>query len=332
MCNTINENDIRPDKFRNDQLNSIQEDIEFLILRKDGFIEVQCPACGSINKNVEMAKNGFTYLECENCTMLYVSPRPTKKILSEFYPNSAQYKFFNDYIFPASMEVRRKNIFIPRVNKVIEICQKYKIKTDKILEIGTGYGLFCEEMVKSKAFKEVVGIEASDALAETCINNGYRLYNGLLENLEINERFNFAAAFEVIEHVFNPFEFIGLIHNLLEDKGILMFSFPNYNGFEVGILRESCAGVDHEHLNYFNENSISILLQKTGFNVLSIETPGLLDVDIVKKALSCSNNSIKNSFLYDLCVNKFETAGKEFQEFLRKHNLSSHMVVVAQKA
>lgn len=330
MSKILRENDIRPDKFRKDQLESINKDIEFFVSKIDSFIEVECPACGCLNKNIEMAKNGFTYLECENCTMLYVSPRPTREILSEFYPNSAQYKFFNDYIFPASKETRRKNIFAPRVNKIIEICRKYGILTDKILEIGTGYGLFCEEMVESKAFKEVVGIEASDTLAKTCTNKGYRLYNGLLENLEINEKFNVAVSFEVIEHIFNPLEFVKIIYDLLYDNGVFMFSFPNYNGFEVGILREACGGVDHEHLNYFNEKSVSILLKKAGFSILSIETPGYLDVDIVKKAL-LSNSFKRNSFLYDLCVNKAETAGKEFQEFLQKHNLSSHMVVIAKK-
>ena len=78
------------------------------------------------------------------------------------------------------------------------------------------------------------------------------------------------------------------------------------------------------------EKSIEILLKSAGFEVVAIETPGFLDVDIVKKEL-ISKNLKNNSFLYDLCVNKFETAGNDFQEFLRKHNLSSHMMVTAKK-
>ena len=330
MTTLINENDIRPDKFRKEQLKSIQKDIDFLINKKKGFVDVPCPACGKVSNNVEMQKNGFTYLECSNCSMLYISPRPTTEILSEFYPNSAQYKYFNDFIFPASQEVRRNNIFIPRVNKIVESCKSLNLQTDKILEIGTGYGLFCEEMVKNGTFSEVVGVEASDSLAKTCSERGFRLYNGLLENLEIKETFDVAVSFEVIEHIFNPLAFVKIIHNLLNPQGVFMFSFPNYDGFEVGILREMCSGVDHEHLNYFNEKSITVLLQSAGFEIVSIETPGFLDVDIVGKELK-SGNLKKNSFLFDLCVNKADTAGKEFQEFLIKHNLSSHMMVTARK-
>lgn len=330
MNKPINENDIRPDSLRQEQLKSIQKDIDFLIARKEGFADIPCPACGKASNDVEMQKNGFTYLECSNCSMLYISPRPTKEILSEFYPNSEQYKYFNDFIFPASQEVRRKNIFIPRVKKIIEICKNLNIRMDKILEVGTGYGLFCEEMAKAKIFKDVVGVEASDSLAKTCNERGFRLYNGLLENLTINETFDAVASFEVIEHIFNPLEFVKIIHSLLNKDGIFMFSFPNYNGFEVGVLREHCGGIDHEHLNYFNEKSIRILLERAGFETVEIETPGFLDLDIVRKEM-LRENFKGNSFLRELCINKFETAGSEFQEFLRKHNLSSHMMVTAKR-
>ena len=42
---------------------------------------------------------------------------------------------------------------------------------------------------------------------------------------------------------------------------------------------------DYEHLNYFNPKSIEILLNNCGFEILIVETPGKLDVDLVKKAL-----------------------------------------------
>ena len=87
--------------------------------------------------------------------MLYVSPSPTFDILKDFYANSVNYKFFNDYIFPSSIEVRREKIFKPRVEKVIKLCQENNIKTDDLLEIGAGYGLFLEEMTKTGAFNNI---------------------------------------------------------------------------------------------------------------------------------------------------------------------------------
>lgn len=326
----MKENDIRPDKLLNKQQEYIQEDIDFLLSQKEKFIDINCPACDFYNERLEFNKNGFDYLECQNCGMLYLSPRPTPEVLSKFYSNSPNYKFFNDYIFPASKETRREKIFIPRVKKVLEICKKYNFKNDKIIEIGAGFGLFCEEMVKTDYFKEVVGIEASNSLFETCKDKGFRIYNGILEELKINEKFNFAAAFEVVEHVFSPFDFLKNIYNLLEKDSFLMLTFPNYEGFDISTLRRKSKSIDHEHLNYFTSNSINILLNRCGFKLVELETPGKLDVDLVRKEI-INNDFQANSFIKNICVNHFDTVGQEFQKFLMDNHLSSNMLVIAKR-
>ena len=306
-----------------------QESIEFLLKHKNRFDSVACPSCETVNEVIELEKNGFSYLECSSCGMLYMSPRPGTRILSEFYSQSSDYKFFNDYIFPASCEVRREKIFIPRVKKVIEICKKHKIPPGKILEIGAGFGIFCEEMAKTRFFKDVAGTEASESLHKTCLSKGFRIYNGLLEDLKIDEQFNFIAAFEVLEHIYNPFDFLKIIHKLLFPDGMLMLTFPNYNGFDIGMLREDSGSIDHEHQNYFNEKSINILLKRAGFSLIGVETPGMLDVDLVKNAFE--KRLIKNSFIKALCQEDREDARGSLQGFLRENKLSSHMLIAAKK-
>lgn len=100
MKTNITENDIRPDGLMSKQKEYIQQDIDFLISKKNNFINVNCPSCAISNTQIEFTKNSFEYIECKNCGMLYMSPRPSTKVLAEFYPNSPNYKFFNDYIFP----------------------------------------------------------------------------------------------------------------------------------------------------------------------------------------------------------------------------------------
>ena len=71
----IEENDIRPTKYNDLQESAVKKDIQFLLDRKNNFVDINCPVCGTINSKVEMQKNGFDYLECSNCTMLYLSPK-----------------------------------------------------------------------------------------------------------------------------------------------------------------------------------------------------------------------------------------------------------------
>ena len=328
MNTVFNENDIRPDELVKRQEKYCQHDIEFLKSKKNSFVDVVCPACGEVNDDVCFRKHDIEYIECKKCGMLYISPRPTVEILDEYYSNSPNYKFFNDYIFPASKEVRREKIFIPRVKKILDYCNKYKVKKDKLIEIGAGFGIFCEEMIKTGEFNEISGIEATEDLAQTCRNNGIKIYEGLIENIDIKEKFNVAVAFEVIEHIFSPKNFIKKIVGLLEENGLLMLNFPNWEGFDISLLREYSSSVDPEHLNYFTKNSIKILLEENGFEVLEIITPGELDVDLVSKIVQKNNLSIPN-FLRKICIEEKDTTGKNFQNFLKENCLSSHMMTVA---
>lgn len=326
----MKENDIRPDSLKDEQMQYIDYDIKFLQSNVGDFVEVPCPACNVEQSRFMFNKNGFSYKKCTGCNMLYMSPRPTEKILAQFYANSPNYKYFNDFIFPASKETRRTKIFIPRVKKVINYCNKHGVDYGKILEIGAAHGIFCEEMVKCNIFSEVVGMEASDSLYEHASQIGFRVYNGILEELEINEKFNVVALFEVIEHTTNPRKFLDKVFSLVEKNGLLVMSFPNYDGFDIATLEMNSDSIDHEHLNYFNEKAIGIILEKSGFSVLDVETPGELDVELVRKKI-LSGQFEGNGFLNKVCVDEFDSTGQRFQEFLKTNRLSSNMLVVAIK-
>ena len=87
-----------------------------------------------------------------------------------------------------------------------------------------------------------------------------------------------------------------------------------------------------EHLNYFNPSSLTLLLEKTGFNVISVETPGILDVQIVKRALQQNKIDMNNNqYLKELLLNGDDKSLSGFQDFLKSNLLSSHMVIVAIK-
>ena len=85
MADQFSESDIRPTNFESGQKQALEQDIEWLLERKDSFVRVSCPACGSDRSKTLFHKYGLTYRECDNCETLYISPRPTGKILEEFY-------------------------------------------------------------------------------------------------------------------------------------------------------------------------------------------------------------------------------------------------------
>lgn len=323
------ENDIRPETLKAGQAELIARDREFLLARRSEFVATGCPAC-TIFGSQEFEKDGFAYCCCRECGMQYMSPRPDEKILAEFYANSLNYRYFNEFIFPASQEARRNNIFIPRVRKVIALCEQFRIQRRNLLEIGGGFGLFCEEMRKTGFFENIAAVEATKSLSETLQAKGIEVFNDLLENIEFGVRYDVVVSFEVIEHVMNPLRHLVKLHDTLAENGLLVLTFPNCDGFDMATLGRFSDSIDHEHLNYFNERAIGIILEKAGFTVEYVETPGKLDLELVRKKI-LSGEYFPDRFIRTLCIDRFEQMGEAFQEFLQAHRLSSHMLVAARK-
>ncbi|MDD2654591.1 MAG: class I SAM-dependent methyltransferase, partial [Candidatus Omnitrophica bacterium] len=274
----MKEKDIRPNQFEIENKRLMAEDTKEMLKQKDKFVRVSCPACGQGKTNMSFTKSGFEFVVCRNCETLFVNPRPTQEMLARYYASSKGYKHFNDYIFPASEKARIKNIFLPRALKVIEYCEKYKIPLGKLVDVGAGFGTFCEVMADCSKFKEVIAIEPAKSLAASCRRKGVKVYEQFVEKLSLSDA-NVVTSFESIEHLFWPKEFILSCASLLSIGGIIYITTPNIKGFDMLMLgRDNDNIIVPNHLNYFNPQSLSGLLTDCGFEIMEISTPGLLDV------------------------------------------------------
>lgn len=326
-------NDISPGELNKGQAERFAADIRRLVMQKRRFVNVGCPACGLDKSKKAFEKYGLDYVECKNCQTIYINPRPTPEILEDYYSNSENYRYWNKYIFPASEKVRREKIFRPRVQRISEICKRYKLRRNTMLEVGAGFGIFCEGMIKTKLFHRVLGVEPTPELAQTCRRKGIEIIEKPIEKVDLNgAKIDLIANFEVIEHLFSPKIFLSICHSMLSEKGILVITCPNGKGFDIAVLREKSEAVDVEHLNYFNIDSLSHLLHLSGFKILEATTPGKLDADLVRiKIQSGEYDTAKFPVIQQILIEKWDTAGQAFQRFLAENNLSSHMWIVAQK-
>lgn len=328
----FNENDIRPKDLLEGQKIAVMQDVGMLLSHADKFVSVNCPACNATPAKKKYSKYSFTYLECKSCKTVYTSPRPPAEVLGKFYSNSVNYAYWNKYIFPASEQTRRQKIVVPRVDRILEYCKKYNSPTDSLLEVGAGFGTFCEELLSRKVFKRIVAVEPSPTLAETCRKRGVETIELPIEqvNLKENEKFDVVVNFEVIEHLFSPADFIQQCKRQMKPGALFVVSCPNGQGFDVITLKEKSNTIDHEHLNYFNPESIQTLFKSNGFDVLEVLTPGVLDADIVRNTILEGEFNVDDEpFLKQVLIDEWETKGKAFQEFLTANNLSSNLWIIA---
>ena len=326
------EKDIRPDELMAEKQQFVAADREYLLCRADEFIEVDCPACNASEYISKFQKLGFFYSECSRCGTIFTNPRPSESLLRDFYRNSQNYEAWNQTIFPATEAVRRERIFRPRAEKVSEFCQKFGVTTNTLIEIGAGFGTFCDEMRSLDLFKRIVAVEPTPELARRCHSKKLEVLESPIDEIPEEVKADVITCFEVIEHLFSPYEFVMQCSRLLNLGGLLVITCPNCQGFDIATLGTLSNSIDHEHLNYFHIESLPLLLKRCKFEVQEVQTPGKLDAELVRKHVLSGALGLKDQpLLREILVYRWEELGRAFQAFLSANHLSSHMWVVARK-
>jgi len=329
---SFNEEEIRPSKLMDDKEQYVISDRNFLLSQKDRWVFVTCPACGSPDSIFFGNKNSFEYVECTKCCTVYTNPRPSQELLHQFYATSQNYAYWNKHIFPATDSIRRERIFRPRAHLLENYLKKYHYSGGVFMEVGAAFGSFCQELAALNLFEQIIALEPTPDLAETCRRKGFNVIQAPIEEIDKIGIADVIAAFEVLEHLFAPSAFIGQCSRLLKPNGILYLSCPNVKGFDISTLRMLSNTFDHEHINYFHPASLSLLLETHGFEVLDVATPGCLDAEITRKyALQSTLDLSAQPFLSQVLVDRWEELGQKFQTFLAKNQMSSHMIVICKK-
>lgn len=322
----MKEEDIRKKEIFNKYLEIVKKDVDDSF-EFDKFVKIQCPACESDNYEFQFSKNRFNYVVCQNCNTLFVNPRPRFDTLEKFYESSPSSKFWVKEFFMPVAEARREKIFKPRAKFITE--RFSQLSRGKIGDIGAGFGLFLEELKKIWPESALVAIEPSVDMADICRNRGLEVCPRAIENVKEGE-FDLLTSFELFEHLYEPKTFAEKAWELLKPGGHLVLTTLSGEGFDIQVLWEKSKSVSPpHHLNFFNPTSIKVLLEKVGFNIESIETPGKLDWDIVENMHV--KEKVEIGRLWKLLSTKSESVKESFQKWISKNNLSSHMRVIAFK-
>lgn len=326
----MKESEIRPFDKLNEYLKLLQRDAKVFFDDRSSFVSFDCLACGSSGSKFEFEKNGFQYCSCQQCLTLFVNPRPSLNDLLRFYKDSPSASFWINQFFKPVAEVRREKIFRPRAEFVCATLPQYR--EGVVGDIGAGFGLFLEELANIWPKAKLVAIEPSEEQATLCRNKGLEVQCAALEEVKgLKERFDLMTAFELFEHLFDPCRFLTSVHRLLKPGGYFLLTTLNGQGFDIQVLWEKSKSLSPpQHLNFFNPYSISLLLERCGFTVIDVSTPGELDWDIVEGMIKNEKLGLERFWKF-LAYNGSEKSKEEFQQWIKANNLSSHMRVIAKK-
>lgn len=260
-----------------------------LTLEREYPLPEKCPLCQySGTFSLFEVINKHRMFECPSCGLQFSFPR--KPLLYEDLQKEApedltQFDPFLKYGWIKNLETEEKEFkkakCLPRLNIFLPIISM--LPKGKLLDIGCSYGNFLL-LAKSKGF-EVYGMEASESAVKVARKN-YNL--NVIQALtfdELPEKFKgpyrVITAFEVIEHVEYPLEFLREIHNLLDKPGFILLSCPNYFKFENHALTYRKfkwwqADFPPNHISRFKFWTLYYGLKLAGFEEVVIFTEPLL--------------------------------------------------------
>jgi hypothetical protein len=326
----IKEEQIRPAKIFDEYLKLTEIDIKTYFSNVK-FEEINCPVCASKGSKW-INKSGFNYNMCPNCLSIYVNPRPEINAFNEYYTDSPSTKYWATTFYKETENSRRELLWKPKAKLIKDIIvnNEFGGNIEYIIDIGGGYGVFDEEIEKIMDIKTII-IEPSLHLAKICRSKGLNVIEKFMEKVEdidLPSARKCFVSFELFEHLHDPNFFLSTVFDCMKSNDIFVFTTLNGMGLDIQLLREHSKALSPpHHLNFFNPNSMAEILKKHGFEIIEVNTPGKLDIDILFK----NKTLIKDPYWINL-LKLFEKEDlNKLQKSISDMGLSSHMMISAKK-
>lgn len=244
-----------------------------------------CPACGNAEVRVlfeagddlfHTTDRRFHVVECRSCRLLRLTPRPGPTELWRYYPREYWFVPERD---PASqlIELYRRAVLRDHVRFVEKALSRAEAD-GLVLDVGCGGGLFLR-LLKERGHT-VVGIDFSLAAAGVAWeHNGVPALCGSLSQAPLPAGSCAAVTmFHVLEHLYEPAEYLRAAHTLLQDDGRLIVQVPNAASWQFLLLGEHWRGLEvPRHLWNFRTGDLEILLDRSGFEVVRVKHFSLRD-------------------------------------------------------
>lgn len=146
-------------------------------------------------------------------------------------------------------------------------------KPGRLLDIGCGKGRFLYNAIKIGWEAEGQDYSAAQAsLAEA--KTGAKVWVGDLESLPLSScKYDVVTMWHVLEHMPTPQNIVKVIHGMLAKDGLLVIEVPNFYSWQAKVGGGKWFQLDiPRHLWQFTPKGIDQLLQRNGFDVISIKT------------------------------------------------------------
>jgi 2-polyprenyl-3-methyl-5-hydroxy-6-metoxy-1,4-benzoquinol methylase len=217
-----------------------------------------CLVCQNTKFQFLFTKNNRDFWRCKVCNFETQHPLPTLSELSQYYNASYEEGMYQEFVEAIDM---KKLTAQQRFKDIFKYCEP-----GCWLDVGSADGTFvaCAQAHHLNA----EGIELSQVAVKQAREKDRPVYCSTIQDWEPGYSYDTITAFDVLEHVLNPIEFLSSVHQLLLPNGRLVLTLPNQNSLIRKLMgKRWFFYIPEEHLHYFNPSNLRQLLQTLGFEV-----------------------------------------------------------------
>lgn len=322
----VRESDIRPRELFERYVQLLERDVRAMFRRRR-LVEVACPGCGRQRGERAFTRFGLTYRECPQCLTMYLSPRPTPEALASYYAQSRAVQFW-ERVLLATEPQRREHVVQHRVDWLADVVGEF-LPEPRVLVDWEGKSTgFIEQVRHLRLVGSVQAVAPSREVLDYCRRTGIRV----VEPSAVPGGASVVTAFEAVERAFDPQDALRRMHGALVEEGLLLLTTRTASGFDVQVLWDRAPNVlPPTHMNLFSVEALQSLLERLGFVVVELSTPGQLDVEIVRNALATEPAAPLSRFVSYMLRHRGGDAHQALQELLQRFRLSSHLRAVCVK-
>jgi 2-polyprenyl-3-methyl-5-hydroxy-6-metoxy-1,4-benzoquinol methylase len=246
--------------------------------------KLHCELCGATDIHPRFDLAAFDVLKCRQCNLVFLStpldrPQIEAMYAGEYYQRRHDY-YFQNPVFDAAVE--NTGTHIKNFHYGLSLIEDYA-PAGRLLDVGCAIGIFLS-LARERGW-EVHGVDISKYAVSYCRETlGHHAVAGDLSEARFPDQwFDVITLWDVIEHFAHPCQQLKEVHRVLKNDGIILMDTPNENSLlrwmaamiyrtSRGIISYPVRKLYHEfHLYYFTPETLQMLLQKCGFELVHLE-------------------------------------------------------------
>ena len=286
----------------------------------------------------------FGLVRCAECSLVYLSPRPTMDQLQHYYPPDYYQTLGASTGVAGSLARRAYNRICPttasrRLAAQLALVNRYGPPLPRggtpprALDVGVGRGDFLERLARMGW-----DVDGTDFSAESARLASSRLskpiHVGSFESMDLGNRvYDLVTFWDVLEHLNQPLSALRNAREHLAVDGVLIVGVPNYTALEARLMKSRWPHLDvPRHLFHFTAQTLRRMLTEAGFHQLYTTTAYRLLADHLPRAglpLLASAVEKKQSYLVRILDDAVELAMTPLRLAINRTGLGTALVGIA---